>query len=194
MDYRKLILEEEDHRAALIYEGQAIDLGGIAKGYAAEEVKRVLIENNVKSALINLGGNILAIGVQPDGEPWKIGIQNPMEPTGTYFGTLAVADKTVVTSGSNERFFIKDGIRYHHILDPRTGMPARSEILSVTAVCDCSTDADALTTSVFVLGPERGMELAQKLKAEMIFVTENLDVMVSNGLRGQFNLLNHSEK
>ena len=193
VDYRKLILDEKSQSAALIYEGQAIDLGGIAKGYAAEEVKRVLVENNVKSALINLGGNILAVGTQTNGKPWKIGIQNPMAPTGQYFGTLDVTDKTVVTSGSNERFFIKNGIRYHHILDPRTGVPARSGILSVTAVCENSTDADAITTSIFVSGPEQGMELAKKMKVEVIFVTEKLDVIVSEGLRNQFNLLNNEK-
>ena len=191
VDYRKLILDEKNCRAALTDEGQAIDLGGIAKGYAADEIKRIFIENNVESALINLGGNILTIGCQHDGRPWKIGIQNPIAPTGTYMGVLSAIDKTIVTSGSNERFFIKDVIRYHHILDSRTGMPAQSKILSVTAICGCSVDADALTTSFFVLGPERGMELAEKRKAEVIYVTENLDVIASVGIKDKFKLINN---
>lgn len=194
VNYRKLILDEKSHSAALTEKGQAIDLGGIAKGYAAEEVKRIFLENGVKSALINLGGNILTIGCQLDGQPWKIGVQNPTAPTGKSIGVLSVVDKTIVTSGSNERFFMKDGIRYHHILDPRTGMPAQSGILSVTVICDSSTDADALTTAIFALGPERGMELVKKREAEVIFVTENLDVIASIGLKDKFKLLNINEK
>jgi len=194
VDYRKLILDKNNHRAALRDNGQAIDLGGIAKGYAAEEIKRIFAENKVKSALINLGGNIVAIGSQPDGKVWKIGIQNPCAPTGKYFGFLSIIDKTIVTSGINERFFMKDGIRYHHILDPRTGMPASNKILSVTVICDCSTDADALTTTLFVIGAEHGMELVKKLKTEAIFVTESLDIIASIGLKDKFNLFNNNEK
>ena len=193
-DYRKIILDEKSQSAALTDQGQAIDLGGIAKGYAADEVKRILSESEVKSALVNLGGNILAIGAQEDGAPWRIGIQTPTAPTGKYFGSLSATDQTIVTSGSNERFFMKDGVRYHHILDPRTGMPAQTGLLSVTAVCGSSADADALTTSVFVLGAERGMDLMKRYRAEVIFVTENLDVIVSNGLKDQFHFYNNNEK
>ena len=190
VDYRKILLDEKSGRAGLKEKGQAIDLGGIAKGYAAEEVKRVLLENDVESALINLGGNIIAVGVQPDGRPWKIGIQNPVMPTGKYLGILSAADKTIVTSGSNERFFIKNGRRYHHIIDPRTGEPSQSGLLSITAVCGWSADADALTTSVFLLGPECGMKLIKMLGAEAVFVTEKLDVLASNGLKDNFKFIN----
>ena len=190
VDYRKILLDERTCRAGLKEKGQAIDLGGIAKGYAAEEVKRVLVENGVKSALINLGGNILIIGEQPDGQPWRIGIQNPVQPTGKYLGILSAANKTIVTSGSNERFFILNGRRYHHILDPRTGEPSQSGLLSITAVCGSSADADALTTSAFVLGPEIGMKLMNMLGADAVFVTDHLEVTASNGLRNQFEFLN----
>jgi thiamine biosynthesis lipoprotein len=190
VDYRKILLDEKTSMAGLREKGQAIDLGGIAKGYAAEEVKRVLAENGATSALINLGGNILTIGKQPDGQPWQIGIQNPVLPTGKYLGILSAADKTIVTSGSNERFFITNGKRYHHILDPRTGEPSQSGLLSITAVCGASADADALTTSIFVLGPENGMKLVKMLRAEAVFVTENLEVLASKGLRNNFKFLN----
>jgi FAD:protein FMN transferase len=193
VDYKNLALDEKTHRAALKDAGQAVDLGGIAKGYAAEEVKDILLRHGVKSALINLGGNILTIGAGPEGHPWKSGIQNPIAPTGQYLGVINAVGKTIVTSGSNERFFIKDGIRYHHILDPRTGFPAQTGLLSVTAICDCSTDADALTTSIFVLGPERGMALASMFSAEVVFVTENYEVIASNGLKDTFRLLNSNE-
>lgn len=190
VDYRKILLDESHCRAGLKEKGQAIDLGGIAKGYAAEEVKRILLENNVQSALINLGGNILTVGSSPDGGVWKIGIQNPLEPTGNYLGILGAENKTIVTSGSNERFFIQRGRRYHHIIDPRTGEPSQSGLLSITAVCGGSADADALTTSAFVLGPENGMKLIRLLGAEAVLVTERLDVLASEGLRNHFKLLN----
>lgn len=190
VDYRKILLDEKTCMAGLREKGQAMDLGGIAKGYAAEEVKRVLVKNGVTSALINLGGNILTIGEQPDGQPWQIGIQNPMLPTGNFLGILSAADKTIVTSGCNERFFMTNGRRYHHILDPRTGEPSRSGLLSITAVCGESADADALTTSVFVLGPENGMKLVRMLGAEAVFVTENQEVLASNGLRNDFKFMN----
>lgn len=193
VDYKKLMLDERTHSAALKEAGQAVDLGGIAKGYAAEEVKKILLRHDVKCALINLGGNILTIGTGHNGLPWMIGIQNPIAPTGQHLGVLNIVDKTIVTSGSNERFFIKDGIRYHHILDPRTGFPAQTGLLSVTAICDCSTDADALTTSIFVLGPEHGLALAAKFNAEVVFVTENYEVIASNGLKDTFRLLNSNE-
>jgi FAD:protein FMN transferase len=194
VDHTKLSADERTHSVSLALPGQAVDLGGIAKGYAADEVKRILLEADVKSALINLGGNILTIGDGPDDRPWRIGIQNPIAPTGQYLGILSTADRTVVTSGSNERFFIKDGIRYHHILDPRTGYPAQTGLLSVTAVCGSSTDADALTTSIFVLGAERGMALAERFGAEVIFVTENYEVIASNSLRDTFRLSDSIEE
>ncbi|HEX9063303.1 MAG TPA: FAD:protein FMN transferase [Clostridia bacterium] len=186
INYNDLLIDNENCHAALRCPGQAIDLGGIAKGYAADEVKRILISCNVKSALINLGGNILTIGGRPDGKPWQIGVQNPLAVTGQFAGILSIKDKTVVTSGSNEKFFIKDNVRYHHILDPRTGKPANTSYLSVTAVCDSSTDADALTTSLFILGPQLGQAMLKKLNAEAIFITENLDVIVTDGLRENF--------
>ncbi|MBW7573216.1 FAD:protein FMN transferase [Caproiciproducens faecalis] len=188
VDYQDIQLDSESLSAALKNQGQALDLGGIAKGYAADEVKRILVENGIQSAMVNLGGNVITIGSRPDGQPWQVGIQNPIAPTGNYLGVLSITDKTVVTSGSNERFFIKDGIHYHHILDPRTGKPVQNSLLSVTAVCTCSTDADALTTALFILGPEKSMPLLQKFRAEAIFVTDDLTVTVTNGLIRHFKI------
>ncbi|MFL0198474.1 FAD:protein FMN transferase [Clostridium sp. WILCCON 0269] len=129
---------------------QSIDLGGIAKGYAADEVKRVLLQYKIENTLINLGGNTITMGHNPTGTPWRIGIQNPLFARGQYIVRISVTNKTVVTSGSNEQFFIKEGERYHHIIDPRTGYPSKNELLSVTVLCECSTDADAVTTALFV--------------------------------------------
>lgn len=188
VDSRKLLCDARHPRAYLKKAGQAVDLGGIAKGFAADEVKRILLENGVKSALINLGGNIVAVGKQPDGQPWNIGIQNPAAPRGEFLGMLSAADCAVVTSGSNERFFIKDGERFHHLLDPRTGRPARSGLLSVTVICPNSVMADALSTALFVGGMQKS-SLLQKYDAEAIFATEQGEIFATQGLSGQFSVL-----
>lgn len=173
-------------RAYLEKPGQAVDLGGIAKGYAADEVRRILLENGVASAMINLGGNISAVGSRPDGSPWRIGVQNPFAPRGEFLGTLEVRDRTVVTSGVYERYFYRDGVRYHHILDPRTGKPVRNGLMSVTAVCGSSADADALTTALFVLGPQAGAPLLRQSGADAIFVFEDYSFAATSGLRNSF--------
>jgi len=189
VNYKDILLDENNCSVALKNPGQSIDLGGIAKGYAADEVKRILLENGITSAIINLGGNVVTIGEKLPGQEWTVGIQNPLSPTGEYLGVLSATNKTIVTSGSNEQFFIKDGVRYHHILDPRTGSPAQSELLSATAICSSSTDADAITTAIFILGPEESIELLRQLEVESIFVTKELSIMVSNGLVGNFKVL-----
>lgn len=186
INYQNIILDKVHSRVLLKNPGQALDLGGIAKGYAADEVKRILVENGVGSALINLGGNVITIGKKINGQQWQIGIQNPLAPTGEHLGVISVEDKTIVTSGSNERFFVKDGVRYHHILDPRTGRPVQNNLLSVTAVCSCSTDADMLTTALFILGPEKSRVLLEKMKAEAIFVTKESTLIISDGLKDNF--------
>lgn len=181
--YQSVHLDRRSTSCSLAKKGQSIDLGGIAKGFAADEVRKILIENGVQSALINLGGNIAAVGNRPDGSPWKIGIQNPLAPRGEHAACLSVSNQTVVTSGCNERFFIKGGIRYHHILDPRTGKPAQSSVLSVTAVGDNSVHADALTTAFFILGPEKSFPLMREFHVEAVFIMDDLSVVVSRGLK-----------
>lgn len=190
VSYKDIIIDKENSLAYLKKQGEAVDLGGIAKGYAADEVKRILKSAGVTSAIVNLGGNIAAIGERPDNMQWCIGIQNPTAVTGDYFGFVYVSGKTVVTSGVNERFFIKDGVRYHHIIDPKCGRPAESSLLSVTAVCESSVTADALTTAAFVLGIERGTKLMQKFNADALFVTDKLKVAATNGLKENLTLLN----
>lgn len=186
VDFRDLTLEEAGRTACLKRPGQKADLGGIAKGYAADEVRRILADGGVKSALINLGGNIVAVGTRQDGAPWRIGVQNPAAVRGEFLGTLPAADQTIVTSGSNERFFIRDGVRYHHILDPRTGAPAQSGLLSVTVIAPDSMEADALSTAVFVLGIEKGTELLEKRKAEAVFATADGRIYLTKGLVRSF--------
>lgn len=189
VNYQDIKLDEKSQSVSLKKSEQSLDLGGIAKGFAADEVKRILIKNGIHSAVINLGGNIITIGKRPDGQPWQIGIQNPFASRGVYLGVVSASNKTIVTSGSNEQFFIKDGVRYHHILDPHTGKPAQSSLLSVTVICSNSTDADALTTALFILGPEKSMPLLNERKADAIFVTEDLSVFATSGLKNKFILL-----
>lgn len=186
VNYKDLLLDEESCTAFLKREGQAIDLGGIAKGHAADEVKRILLEHKVKDALINLGGNIVAMGCNPEGQPWRIGIQNPFSATGNYMGAVKVTNKTVVTSGMNEQFFMKNGVRYHHIIDPRTGYPVDNKLASVTVLCESSTDADALTTALFASDMTCVLPLLKSINAEGIFVIQNQDVFVTKGLQESF--------
>lgn len=186
INYQDIVIDKKNGTAYLQHENQSVDLGGIAKGYAADEVKRILLQVGVNCAMINLGGNIITIGKKPDRSPWKIGIQNPLALTGEYIGTITVDNQTIVTSGVNERFFVKSGIRYHHLLDPRSGEPARNGLLSVTVVCDKSIEADALTTALFVLGMEKGISLLKYFAVEAIFLTDEGQIYITDGLRNNY--------
>jgi thiamine biosynthesis lipoprotein len=154
-----------------------------AKGYAADEMVRILGVRGVKSALIDLGGNIFAMGSKPDGNPWRIGIQDPDAPRGTSFGVATVVSRTVVTSGVYERFFIKDGKRYHHIMDTRTGYPVDNGLASVTVIADRSFAADGMTLSLFSVGASRGMALARQMGLDVIMVGTDHRVYATLGAR-----------
>ena len=191
VDYNDIILDEKSSTIKLRRASQAIDLGAIAKGYTADEIKKVLIDNKISSALINLGGNVYAVGSKPDGTSWNIGIQNPLDTRGQYLGTVSFTDKSVVTSGNYERYFIKDGVRYHHIFDPKTGYPADKGIISTTIVSDKSIDGDALSTSTYIMGLEKGIKLIESIKGvDAIFITADKKIYVTSGLKDSFNLTN----
>lgn len=179
-----ILLDEENHTAELRRFGQSVDLGAIAKGYAADEVKRILIEGGVTGALINLGGTVYVIGSAK-----HVGIQHPDRVTGIAMGRVSLSDNCAVTSGDYERFYEVDGTRYHHIVDPRTGYPSRSGLRSVTLIGESALALDALSTAVFVLGAEAGLPLIREAGVEAVFVTDQLDVFCSEGLRGNFELL-----
>ena len=172
---------------SLVKKGSSVDFGGIAKGYAADEAIKILKTSGVREALVNLGGNVAALG-----GPWTIGIQDPFKKTGYFLGTVGLLNETAVTSGSNERYFEKDGRRYHHIIDTRTGYPADTGLASVTVIGGCSADMDALSTAAFVLGAKEGSGLLKKYGAEGVFVLDDRSVYVTQGLRKRFRLARRS--
>ncbi|HHV93122.1 MAG TPA: FAD:protein FMN transferase [Firmicutes bacterium] len=190
IDYRNVELDQAGRRVRLTQPGMGLDLGAIGKGYAADSVAQLLRERGVKSALLNLGGNVLVIGGKPDGSPWRIGIQDPFAARGTHVTVLEVRDISIVTSGPYERFFIRNGKRYHHILNPETGYPAETGLASVSIITPASTTADALSTSVFLLGVEKGLALLEELEnVEGMLITNDRKVYLTSGLKGQVKSL-----
>lgn len=162
--------------------GMMLDLGAISKGYIADRIKEYLIEQGVKSAVIDLGGNVLCIGSRPDGTPFQIGIRQPFQDTNTAAAVLSITDQSVVTSGIYERCFEENGVLYHHLLDPATGYPCDNELASVTILSDHSVDGDALSTSCFLMGMEQGMELIDSLPdVYAIFITREGELTYSEG-------------
>ncbi len=177
IDYRGLQLDGQ----TVTLEKGAVDLGGIAKGYIADRVATVLKEKGVQSALIDLGGNIVAVGDKAGG-PFRIGIKDPSA-TNSLCAVIEKSDMSVVTSGIYERGFDQDGVRYHHLLDPATGMPVQNTLASVTIVCAKSADADALSTACFVMGEERARTLIESLPdTEALFVRRDGTISATTGL------------
>ncbi len=159
----------------------AIDLGAIAKGYIADKLKAYLKEQNIEHALINLGGNILALGNKADGEDFHIGIQKPFDEQGAAITTVDINGKSVVSSGIYERYFEKNGKIYHHLINPKTGYPFDNNLLQVTIISDYSVDGDGLSTTVFALGLEQGTKMIESIEGvKAIFVTEDEKLHYAN--------------
>ena len=188
IDYTRVRLERENQQVFLEDANAKIDLGGIAKGFIVDQAVEVLLKEGVASAYFDAGGDIRVIGGKPDGTPWRIGVRHPRERR-QLIARVELRDQAIVTSGDYERFFVSDGIRYHHILDPATGFPAQG-LISVTVVAKDAFTADSLSTAIFVLGLERGMALIESLpNVEAILITEDVQVHVSGGLQGKVDLL-----
>ncbi|WP_026043626.1 FAD:protein FMN transferase [Treponema primitia] len=189
VNWKDIVIDETASTVFLKQPGMGLDLGAIAKGYAADEAVRIVRAAGIKRALIDLGGNILVYGAKRDHSPWRVGIQNPLEGRGAYFGIAEVENKTLVTSGVYERFFESDGKRYHHILSTRDGYPVDQGLLSVTIIGQSSIDADALSTTLFALGYEKGSILLESLdNTEVIFVFADLSVRGTSGAFEHFTL------
>ena len=151
-----------------------IDLGGIAKGYTSSRIMDIFKENGITSGLVNLGGNVQALGTKTDGSNWRVAVQSP--------------DEAVITSGGYERYFEQDGVTYHHIIDPKTGYPAENGLVSVTIVSSDGTLADGLSTSLFIMGEEKAAEFwkAHSDEFEAILETDDGTIYVTEGLKDSF--------
>ena len=186
VDSEKLLLDEAAGTARLEEAGMAVDLGSIAKGYAAARAEEVLREAGITSALLDLGRNITLIGSKPDGTSWRVGIADPQDDSQSLC-VLSLEDQTASTSGGYERWFEEDGVRYHHIIDPKTGYPASSGLLSVTVISPDHLLADALSTALFVAGPETAMELwRSRTDFELVLCTDQGQLLVTEGLEAGF--------
>ncbi|WP_297133264.1 FAD:protein FMN transferase [Terrisporobacter sp.] len=193
VDYKNILLDENTHSVKLNKENMKIDLGGIAKGYAADKIYKYLKEENLESALINLGGNVYALGTKKNNEPFSIGIQDPTKPRGNSIGNIKVSNKSVVTSGIYERYIEKNNKIYHHMINPHTGYPFENNLSSVTIISNNSMICDALSTTTFGLGLEKGMQLVENLdNVEAIFITKDKKIYLSSNLKNKFNLTDNS--
>ncbi len=191
INWRDIVIDAGAKTVFLPRQGMKIDLGAIAKGYAADEVSRIIREANINKAIIDLGGNVIVIGSKGRGIPWRVGIQNISGIRGEYLGIMNVTNKTLVTSGVYERYFEQNGRRYHHILSTENGYPVDNNLLAVTIITDNSIDADALSTSLFALGYEKGYELAASLPGvEAVFVFNNGILRGTPGVFENFELAN----
>ena len=188
-NYKDVVIDESNKTVFLTRPGMMLDLGGIAKGYTADIISKMLTDNGVNSAIIDLGGNIFAHGQKPTGDAWKIGIQNPFSTRGEIVGAISVKNKSIVTSGIYERFIEVNGVKYHHILNPQTGYPYENDIAGITIISDKSTAGDALSTSVFALGVNEGMKFVEGLDGvDAIFVTKNNGIYLTSGIKDNFDL------
>lgn len=173
VDYEKIAINGAN---VAIGKGQTLDLGAVGKGAACDAAKAYLQKSGVKGAVVSVGGSILAFGKRNKiGDKWRIAVRHPREEN-TYIGVINLSEGFVSTSGDYEKYFEKDGKRYHHILDANTGYPAYSGLSSVTVVCDSGTLSDALSTACFILGEEKSKELLDEYSAAAIFIDKDLNV------------------
>lgn len=181
--YQKIPVPSEEMRLPV---GMQLDLGAIAKGYASEQSIRILQDSGVENAIVSLGGNVQTLGARPDGEPWKIAIQSPDGQDSA--GTLQIqGEAAVITSGDYQRYFERDGVRYHHILNPKTGYPANSTLASVTIIAQDAVRADGLSTALFVMGLEAGMNFWKEHQDfDAVWMTRAGELWRTPGLEGKF--------
>ena len=176
-------IEIDGNNVRLSNPNAKLDLGGIAKGYIADKLKEYLLSQNIDSALINLGGNVLLVGSKFDGSNFRIGIQKPFEESGETILVVNTHDKSIVTSGTYERYFYKDNKLYHHILDTHTGYPVENDLCSVTIISDSSMMGDGLSTTAFLMGLNDGLNYIESLEnTEAIFIDKDLKIHTTTGL------------
>ena len=184
-----LVLDKAVGTAYLTKTGSMIDLGGIGKGFVADVCCDLYKDMQASSAFINLGGNVKVLGNRPDGKPWSVGLQHPDRPRSSCFGAVECAGLSVVTSGGYERYQEINGVRYHHIIDRKTGYPSEPDLKSVTVLSESSMQADALSTAAFVLGLEDGIKLIKDSNCTgAVFFTEMNEIYLTKGIKQYFKL------
>lgn len=188
MDIDNIKIDESKNEVSFKDSNMKIDLGAIAKGYTSSKIIDIFKENNIKSGMVTLGGNVQVLGKKPDGSLWKVGIQNPIGGD-EYLGVLQTSDKAVITSGGYERNFTKNGKIYHHILDPSNGYPANNGLTSVTIISSDGTLADALSTSLFVMGKDKAIDFYKKSNYNFDFIlyTSDNKLIISDGIEDKFS-------
>lgn len=186
-DASKVNYDKDTRKISFDRDGMEIDLGGIAKGYTSAQIMQIYQDCGVTSGLVNLGGNVQALGCKTDGSKWKVAIQSP-DDTEDYLGILEIENQAVITSGGYERYFEEDGVTYHHIIDPATGYPANNGLTSVTIVSDDGTLADGLSTSLFIMGSEKAQKYWKEHSDEFdtILVKDDGSIFVSEGIADYF--------
>lgn len=195
VNYKDISLDEENKSVKLNKKNMEIDLGGIAKGYAADQIYEYLKSKDIKSAIINLGGNVFILGEKTKNTQFKVGIQNPTNERGNTIGNISVSNKSVVTSGIYERYIEEDGVIYHHMIDPSTGYPFENNLSSVTILSSSSLIGDALSTTTFGLGLEKGMELIESIdNTEALFITKDKKIYTTSNLKDKINITDDSFK
>ncbi|MBI4838474.1 MAG: FAD:protein FMN transferase [Nitrospirae bacterium] len=185
INYKKIMINSSLSEVSLQKKGMEMDLGAIAKGYAADKVIEAIKAAGIQAALVSIAGDIKGFGIKPDGKPWRVGIQDPR--ADGIFAAIDLQDKAVSTSGDYQRYFIKDGRRYHHIMDPKTGYPA-SVAISVSVIADNGYAADSFSTGVFVLGPEKGIKLLESMGLSGIIVDAAKKIHLTKDLDGKITI------
>ena len=183
VDDQKIALGENN--TVILPAGMEIDLGGIAKGYIADKVADIIREK-AYAGIVSLGGNVYTVGKKPDGSAFSVGIKDPHNPAASK-AIIYTGDGTVVTSGTYERGFSFGGVRYHHILDPETGWPSQSDLVSATFVMDSSMTADALATACIVIGSEKSLALAKELQLDAMFIDKDGQAFFTEGFEAKYN-------
>jgi FAD:protein FMN transferase len=187
--WREIALDESAKTVALRRRGMTLDFGALLKGFAAVEGGRILSARGVKSAIMDIGGSVLALGSRPDGTPWRVGVQKPGAPPGTILGQVNVRDEAVNTSGAYEQFFVVNGHRYQHILDPRTGYPVDNGVEAVTVISSRLRNADGPTLSILALGVKDGLALANRIGVDVVIIGSDHTIHMTPGASGRFTLL-----
>lgn len=187
-DASKISLNDDTREVKFNMEGMEIDLGGIAKGYTSSEIMDIFKEYDIKSGIVSLGGNVQTYGYKTDGSKWRVAVQNP-DNTDNYLGVLETHDKAVITSGGYERYFEKNGKTYHHIIDPATGYPADSGLISVTIVSENGMLADGLSTSLFIMGMDKAKTFWKEHsdQFDVIFYTKDNELYITEGISDDFS-------